>query len=128
MLVVRNPEYLARVVRFARNTDQIAQLTEALWYLHTYAERSAATPCVAPEPIAESGIPASWMPHASGKRNVCTLLADFAPASFEVIWSIGMVGGLIYHGNQAGWSDSDTYQEPFSVRLGRSDNPWSVHT
>lgn len=129
MLVVRNTDYFARVVRFARTTGQLEHLTSVLWYLHTYAERVSTTPRTAPEPILEEGIPASWNPHATGSRCTCTLIPDFAPASWEVIWSIGMVGGLIYHGSQAGWhAEPGTHTDPLSVTIGHSDNPWRVHT
>lgn len=133
MLDIRNLDYFARVVRFARETSQLDHLTDVLWYLHTYAERTQSTPDRAPDPVSEAGIPASWAAHATGKRCTCDLWPDFAVASFSFALSIGLHGGLIYHGSQRGWLDStgkpiEHYQDPFTVRIGDNPNPWSVHT
>ena len=138
MLEVRDRDYLRRVVSFAEAKGLMRELLDRLWYLHTYADVSdrSSLPAEPPKVASWEAFPGpEWLQHASGKRCVTTIGPDSSPASFWVSWSIGMGGGLIYHGNQAGWQMRDGKVIPegygvetFSVRLGHSDNPWLVHT
>lgn len=76
----------------------------------------------------------------------CRLFYDSAPASFTFSldglreggrWEQMFFGGLIYHGNQAGWEMSDGRiipegygVETFNVQIGfdRDSNPWTINT
>jgi hypothetical protein len=136
MLVLQDKYHYERVVRFAHNTGQLHWLTARLWYLHTYAERTAQTPDKAPHEIDASGLPRCWFEHARGLQNVVTLFSDFAPASFtfEMVRPSALDrcwqnGGVIYRGSQTGWhAGHDKYIDPLCTLVGQTDNPWSVHT
>jgi hypothetical protein len=106
-------------------------------------------------PSCQVGRPAMWssirekdgavLQGATASATCCRLTYDSAPASFSFAlygwsedkkdWIFTFNGGLIYHGNQAGWETRGGYVikngegiDTFSVRLGDDPNPWSVHT
>lgn len=126
-LEIMNQPHLDRVLAFALETRQFSHLLKRLWYLHTYADHGPDCPEVPPTHDLTQ-----WASHVRGKSGV-QLHYDSAPASFYLVWTglrSGMNGGLIYHGNQAGWSTDNVYVDPFSVQLcpDPSGNPWQVHT
>lgn len=140
MLVVSNIEHMRKCLDFAARKQQLPQLLERLWFLHTYAcgVDSAAIPVLSEAEL--ESFPACWQA-VDASTTVCRLYVDFAPASFGFTISkrgeLWFGGGLIYHGNQAGWALADGSEIPagygvetFSVELTRNatDNPWSVHT
>lgn len=137
MLNIKEPEYFNKVCAWAEKTGRSEYLWKQLMYLHTFADGfdHGETP-----PFTD---PMDYKAWCKGTKRV-DLYRDSAPASFYfVIFSkpeptsadLWFNGGLIYHGNQAGWERPDgsviqptEREETFSVRLGQSENPWSVHT
>jgi len=123
MLEVKCQEYFDRVVAFAEKKGLKKELEARLDYLRKYAD-----------------------PEEKGLCKV-ELFKDFAPASFRLNWrwrnkewlgvtlgpgaeygEVSMNGGLIYHGDQVGWDETNEYVNPLTVRLGEHDNPWDLHT
>jgi hypothetical protein len=111
-------------------------LWEALWQCHTYAEQRDEAPLW----------PKEYYDLVEGRVRFM-LMRDSSPASFyfvvsrladdDVTYVRWFNGGLIYHGDQSGWTMRDGTVIPpgygvetFSVRLtsGRNENPWSMHT
>jgi hypothetical protein len=133
-LEVKEPDHLARVFRFAMAKGLTDKLLETLWYMHTFAERTEHTPHTPPPfELTEAAIasfpPPEWQLPPAPRQNKTTLQRDWAPASFAFSMTLGLSGGVIYHGDQAGWDDKPGYVDPLSVLIGDvGENPWSVHT
>lgn len=142
MLKIMNQEHFTRVVEFACKTGQAEMLFARLLYLHYYADgqRDYDTQSEVKPP---------------NGRTVVELGYDGAAASFGVCWFQRVVsydrdpwtpeaerkedepelrfwfnGGMIYRGDQTGWSEDNRYIDPFSVDFGHSpgDNPWTINT
>lgn len=144
MLAVLNPDYLKRVMKFARDKNLMPALMRELWHLHTYAchddEDIPAFDPNMPLDFAPALLPPSWSHY--GRRTSCNLGWDGAPASFSISMhrkdgSYWFNGGLIYHGDQSGWVMSDGTVIPpgygvetWSVAFGvdTKARPWSLHT
>jgi hypothetical protein len=108
MLEIKCDDHYKRVVAFAEKKGLKKYLDIRLDYLRTYAD-----------------------PEEKGKC-VVELHKDFAPASFGLLWKkngeVWMNGGLVFHGDQAGWDDKGVYVDPLSVLLVSDENPFSIHT
>lgn len=121
MITIMDQAHYDRVVAFAVATNQMSKFQKVLDYLNTYSAAS----------------------NPDGTRRTdgsnVKLWRDFAPASFALLvekrretgtgeWYTLFNGGLIYHGNTAGWGEGEDCP-PFSVRIDDlNTNPWSVHT
>lgn len=137
MLEVVDIEYMRKCVAFARAKDRLPALLEQLWRLHTFGERGPDRPPECRDLILYD-VP-RWIGH--GLTTVCRLTYDSAPASFGFSISKNgqhwFSGGLIYHGDQSGWTMRDGRVIPpgygvetFSVSFGvdHAATPWSMHT
>lgn len=70
-----------------------------------------------------------WLGNYAGEgKTTCCLYKDFAPYSFEFVMMKGderwFNGGLIYFGR----GDTGVGMPQLSVRIGDTDEGWSVHT
>lgn len=135
MLDVVNAAHLATVARFAeaKGETHARDLWEHLWRLHRMFDATEGE--LASGALWEPGqlaMPACWAPFARGEVTM-RLTPDWAPASFYFAGSNGLQGGLIYHGDQAGWPLRDGSVipaghavDPLSVTL--TPALWSIHT
>jgi hypothetical protein len=140
MLVIRNKEHFSRVYAFAAKTNQLQHLFQILNYLNWFAD-----PRVTEKPVEYLSGPLDiddlQERFASRAKHECetVLERDFAPASFiATCFKQEAPGapfdrryytiGVIYHGDQTGWSDKDVYEDPLTIRIGDDDNPWGLHS
>lgn len=109
MLKVQNQDYFNKVKLFAEKRGLAEQLQNKLDYLDTYAE------------------------HGDRGATICYLYSDFAPQSFEFEmmkrndkgdYEHWFSGGLIYFGS----GDTGVGAPQFSVRIGNTNEGWSIHT
>jgi hypothetical protein len=138
MIEVSNPEYLAKVAAFAESKGLADDLWRNLYRVHTFFDHTD----YAGEPAlwspGQTAVPDAWRSYVNG-RVTANVSPDFAPASFYILWrnpngSTAMNGGLIYHGDQSGWTLPDGRVIPpghgvetYSVTLAPVSG-WSIHT